>query len=99
MEIRPLTPQDLSQLADIDATIESLQYLHVDSSGEGLNVSLNISLRPVREKIIASNRIDDELALLYRQIASGADEGIALAIDHDQGLVAAALGHVDAARG
>jgi GNAT superfamily N-acetyltransferase len=91
MEIRSLTPNDLRFLGDIDATIESTQYLHLERSGEGVAVSMRVEARPLREKKIIANPIEDDLAMSYRQIASGADEGIVLAAEHEGQLVAAAL--------
>jgi len=91
MEIRPLTPADLRFLAEIDATIESTQYLHLDKSGEGMTFGLRIEPRPLREKQIIPNPLSDELALMYRQIATGGDDGIALTAEHEGQIVAAAL--------
>ena len=91
MEIRPLTVPDLRFLGDIDAVIESTQYLHLERSGDGVMVSMKVEARPLREKKIVANPIDDDLAMSYRQIAAGEDEGIALAAEHDGQLVAAAL--------
>ena len=39
MEIRPLAVADLDALAEIDATIESTRYLHLDRSGETVNIT------------------------------------------------------------
>src|SRR5947209_6520423 len=80
MEIRPLTPADLKMLDEIDATVESTQYLHVERSGEAMNVSLKIESRPLREKRITRNPMSDDVAMELRQITSGADEGLALAV-------------------
>jgi GNAT superfamily N-acetyltransferase len=91
MEIRPLTPADLRFLSDIDGTIESTQYLHVDKSGEGTMLGLRIEARPLREKQIIANPLSDELTLMFRQIATGADEGMGLVAEHDDQIVAASL--------
>src|SRR5262245_6877322 len=61
MEIRPLTSADLRFLGDIDATIESTQYLHLERSGEGVTVNMRVESRPLREKKIISNPINDDL--------------------------------------
>jgi RimJ/RimL family protein N-acetyltransferase len=90
MQIRFLQPADLDQLADIDATVESLSYLHVDQSGAGLAMLWKIEERPLRSKLIASNPIDDDQRFSIRQIASGADEGIGLVAEHDGAIVALA---------
>lgn len=94
MEIRPLTLADLDLLADIDATIESTRYLHVHQSGEGLSLGWSLEERTLREKFIQSNPVDDNAAFLFRQIASGADEGLALVAEHQGMLVASMLAHL-----
>jgi RimJ/RimL family protein N-acetyltransferase len=99
MQIRPLTPDDLRFLADIDATIESTQYLHLEKTGEAMTLGLRVELRPLREKQITPNPLDDELALAFRQIATGADEGIGLVAEHDGQIVAAAVAIVNPAHG
>ena len=45
MVIRPLTAADLTFINDIDATIDATQYLHDDSSGEGLARSWRLQQR------------------------------------------------------
>src|SRR4051794_26363285 len=97
MEIRPLTTADLRSLADIDATIESHEYLHIDKSGEGLAMSVRVEKRPMRSKQIAANPMDDELSLAVKQIATGADDGLALVAEHDDQIVALAIAVPDPA--
>ena len=87
MQIRPMTSADLPRLADIDATIESTKYLHVDRQGENLSLSWKLEERPLREKLIQSNPLDDECAFLVKQIATGIDEGVLLVAEHDDVLV------------
>lgn len=99
MEIRPITPADLRFLPDIDATIESAQYLHLEKTGEGMAMSLRVEARPPRAKQITSNPLGDELTLAFRQIATGADEGIALVAEHDGQIVAAAIAMMNPAHG
>jgi GNAT superfamily N-acetyltransferase len=99
MEIRPLTPADVRFLSDIDATIESTQYLHLEKTGEAMTLGLRVEARPLREKQITSNPLDDEVALACKQIATGADEGIALVAEHDGQLVAAAVAQQSPAHG
>jgi ribosomal protein S18 acetylase RimI-like enzyme len=99
MEIRPLTVDDLRDLAEIDATIESSGYLHLEQTGEGMEVSVRLESRPMREKRITPNPIGDELSVAYRQISSGADDGICVVAEHDGQLVAAALARPNLARG
>ncbi len=99
MEIRQVTAADLDGLAEIDATVESTRYLHVDRSGEGANVTWRIDTRSLRSKLIEPNRLTDEQRLLARQIATGADDGIALAVEHESQLVALLLAQAREARG
>ena len=94
-----MTADDLRSLADIDATIESSQYLHLERTGEGLAVKMFVEARPTREKQIISFPLDDDLNIVWKQIASGADEGVALVAEHDDQVVAAALAQPDASRG
>lgn len=83
MHLRPVQPADLLLLDEIDGTIESHQYLHVDRRGSGLGASWQLHERPLRERMVRSNPIDDERRLLLKMIATGADEGIALMAEHD----------------
>ena len=83
MEIRPIRPPDLDRLIDIDGTIESLDYLHVEHSGEGVAGSWRIEKRPLRDKRMERNQPSDETQFLLRQITTGAEEGLALLADHD----------------
>ena len=83
MEIRPVQLADLDGLDDIDGTIGSARYLHLDRTGEGVGVSWTLSERDLREKRHVPNRLGDERRFLLKQIASGVDEGIATVADHD----------------
>jgi ribosomal protein S18 acetylase RimI-like enzyme len=95
MELRAATPADVDGLMEIDATIESTQYLHLEQSGEGLAPAFRLEPRPLREKLIMSNPVEEEHYFLFRQIVTGADEGIALVMEHEQALVASILARVD----
>jgi ribosomal protein S18 acetylase RimI-like enzyme len=97
MEIRPAIPADVQLLGDIDATIESTQYLHVDRVGEGLLRSWRLQPRALREKLIQSGGMDEEGQFLFRQIATGADEGLALVAEHNDAIVALLLAQPDSA--
>lgn len=99
MQIRPVIPADLDGLYDIDGTIESTQYLHLDRAGEGLDVSWKLAERPLREKRSFPNRLDDDRRFLLKQIATGADEGIVLVAEHDDVPVAMLLAQVEPAFG
>ena len=83
MEIRPVRPEDLDRLLDIDGTIESGEYLHLERTGEGLSVGWKLSERPLREKRILRNRIDDDRKFVLKQVVTGADEGLALLAEHE----------------
>jgi ribosomal protein S18 acetylase RimI-like enzyme len=96
MEIRPATAGDVQLLGEIDATIESMQYLHVDRVGEGLSRSWRLQPRPLREKLIAGGAMDEEGLFLFRQIATGADEGLALVAEHEGAIVALLLAQANA---
>lgn len=99
MNIRPLTPNDISQLAEIDATIDSSEYVHVTRDGETPNIKFSLEPRPLRERSIQSNRITDDTQFLARQIASGADEGLALVMEHDGQIVGLLLAQTNPTRG
>ena len=88
MEIRPAKPGDLNALADIDGTVESSRYLHLEQAGEGLAASWRLEERPLREKLIDPNRLGDEVSFVAKQIVTGADEGIVLVAEHDNAIVA-----------
>lgn len=95
MNIRSATSADYQAIDDIDGTIESARYLHVDQTGEGMNRSWKLDARDLREKLIQANRLDVEARFTLRQIVSGADEGIALVADHDNLPVALAMAQPD----
>jgi ribosomal protein S18 acetylase RimI-like enzyme len=83
MQIRPIIPTDLDGLREIDGTVESSDYLHVEQSGEGISVGWKLEKRPLREKLIASNPLSDETQFAAKQLATGADEGLALVVEHE----------------
>jgi ribosomal protein S18 acetylase RimI-like enzyme len=91
MQIRPLTPADLDALTEIDATVESSRYLHLDRGGEGFDLQWRIEERPLRTKLIESNPLNDEQRFAVRQIATGTDEGTALVAEHEGAPVALLL--------
>ena len=91
MEIRPVRPGDLDHLLEIDGTIESSEYLHLERGGEGLAVSWKLEQRPLREKRISPNRLDDDQKFILRQVVTGGDEGLALLAEHDGQKVALLL--------
>lgn len=99
MQIRPLTVSDLDLLRDIDGTVESSHYLHVDQSGEGISRGWRVEERSLRERKIESNTLSEELLFTARQIASGYEEGLALVADYDGNLLAFLLAQPDPSRG
>jgi ribosomal protein S18 acetylase RimI-like enzyme len=93
MEIRPGNAKDLDLLPDIDGTVESTRYLHLEQSGEGLAATWRLEERPLRQKLIDPNRLADEATFLLKQIVSGADEGLVLVAEHDDAPVAVLVAH------
>lgn len=96
MHIRNATPSDLDQLIEIDGTIESIEYLHLERTGEGLAMGWKLQPRPLRSKSIEPNAMDDDRRFLLKQIVTGADEGFALVAEHDDvpvGLLIAQIQH------
>ncbi len=91
MEIRPAKFDDLRFLADVDATIESTQYLYLDVVGEGMIRSFSLQQRPLREKHVQRNPVTDGLSFSFKQVASGIEDGVALVAEHEQGLVGTLL--------
>ena len=89
MQIRPAQRDDLHALDEIDATIDSTEYLHVDRSGEQLAVSFKLEPRPLRERLIQANRMSDEISFAYRQMIEGHEEGMCLVAEHEEAIVAA----------
>ena len=95
MEIRAIRLPDIDRLIDIDATVESTHYLHVDQAGEGFDVSIKQSERPLREPRNDRNLASDELNFSMKQVVSGIEDGIALLAEHDGINVATMLAIVD----
>lgn len=91
MEIRAATIADIDNLMEIDGTIESTHYLHVEQSGEGLALSWKLEERASRSPNVVSNPIDDDNRFFLRQMLSGADEGVALTIVYEEMAVAMLL--------
>jgi ribosomal protein S18 acetylase RimI-like enzyme len=83
MEIRPATTRDLPGVIEIDATVESHRYLHVDRSGEGLSALWKVEERPFRTRLIEAVPMDEERQFLFRQIVGGIEDGLALVATHD----------------
>ena len=99
MEIRPANSADLDRLRDIDATVESSQLLFLERAGDGIASSWKLEPRPLREKLIDRNALDDERAFALRQVVSGIEDGVALVAEHEGQLVGVALAQPDPAHG
>jgi ribosomal protein S18 acetylase RimI-like enzyme len=91
MQIRPMELRDLDRLPDIDGTIESSDYLHLDRRGERLAITWSLEVRRLRERLIASNALSDADRWNMKQVIEGIEEGVALFAEHDGDPVAALL--------
>jgi RimJ/RimL family protein N-acetyltransferase len=99
MQIRPANADDLNAVREIDGTVESSHYLHLESGGEGLSASWRLEQRPARQKLIAPNPLSDDAHFTLKQITSGAEEGLALAVELDDQPVALLVARRDDAAG
>lgn len=86
-----MTTADVAMLNDIDATIDTSEYLHLDVTGEGLSRRFSIEPRKLRERSIRSNALGDELAFAIKQVVAGIEDGWHRAGEHDGVLVCAAV--------
>jgi ribosomal protein S18 acetylase RimI-like enzyme len=91
MDIRIATPADLERVLDIDGTIESPEYLHLERSGDGLCSGWKLDIRPLRSKLIESHMLDDDQRFLLKQIVTGADDGLVMIVEHEDQPIALAL--------
>jgi GNAT superfamily N-acetyltransferase len=91
MEIRSAILKDLAGAIEIDATIESHRYLHVDRSGDGLDAQWKIEARPLRSRLIQPFPMDNDRQFMFSQIAGGIEDGLALVAEHDDEIVGALL--------
>src|SRR6185503_9972625 len=76
---------------DIDGTIQSPQYLHVERAGEGLAPQFRLEERKAREKLLDPNPIDPDGRFALKQILDGIEEGLVLVAEHEAQLVALAV--------
>jgi len=58
-------PADLDRLIDIDGTITSVNYLHVERTGEAVGQSWKLDERPLRSKLIEPNTLDDDTRFFH----------------------------------
>lgn len=98
MVIRPAQPDDLDRLIDIDATIESTEYLHLERGGEGLATAWRLEERPLREKLLDPNAFDEDRRFALKQLVGGIEDGVVLVAEHADQLVAIAIAQLDAER-
>ena len=98
MQIRPAVSSDIERLIDIDGTITSNNYLHVEKTGEGLGQGWKLQERPLRNKLIEPNRLDDEKQFAVKQIVGGIEDGVAIVADHGGNVVASLVAQLDAAK-
>lgn len=91
MQIRPIQLSDLDLLDEIDATIQTDSYLHVDRSAEAMSASFKIESRPLPERKSESNPISDDLRFQFKQLATGIDDGFCMVAEHDDLPIAAAI--------
>ncbi len=99
MDIRATTLGDVDGVVEIDGAVEATRYLHVERTGEGMALSWKIEERPLRAKVIEANRLGDEELFTLKQIASGADEGLALVAEHEGEIIAQLLARVEPVNG
>jgi ribosomal protein S18 acetylase RimI-like enzyme len=98
MELRAANISDINAIEEIDGTIETSQQLCIDDAGEWPRFSWNMEMRALPRRLILPNRLDDESRFMFRQIVSGADEGVALVADYGGNLMAMASGRFDPAQ-
>jgi GNAT superfamily N-acetyltransferase len=98
MQIRPARPEDLERLIDIDGTIESSVYLHLERGGEGLAANWRLEERPLREKLLDANAVDADRQFALKQLVGGIEEGVVLVAEHADQLVALAFAQPDPER-
>ncbi len=87
MNLRELTKADLSAVEEIDGTINSARYLHLQQEGEGVQREWKLQLRSLREIWVVSNPMSDEQRFFLKAVAEGIEEGAALVVEHEQRLV------------
>lgn len=89
---RPLQSADLTALPEIDGTIDSVRYLHLNRTlGEFGAATWSLEPRDLRERLIDPNRLEDDLLFAVRQIVTGIEDGLALCIELQGGPVAVAV--------
>lgn len=95
MELRTASVADLDRISEIDGTIESSRYLHLERGGEGINGRWRLDERPLRTKLVDPNTLNDERRFSVRQVLAGVEDGFAIAAEHEGELAALAVGQID----
>lgn len=95
MEIRPATATDVQQFMEIDGTIDSSSYVHIDRSGEGVAVSWKSEQRPLREKLIAAAPLHSDDLFLAKQVVQGDEPGVVFFAAHADQPAALLLAVID----
>jgi RimJ/RimL family protein N-acetyltransferase len=95
MQIRAGQLGDLERLIDLDGTIESGEYLHLERGGEGLAVRWRLEERQLREKLVDTNAVDDDRRFALKQVLGGVEEGTVLVAEHGDQLVGLAVARHD----
>ena len=88
----------MERLIDLDGTIESAAYLHVVHEGDGLAAQWRLEERPLREKRVDPNVVDDDLRFSLKHLLGGIEEGIVLVAEHDEQMVGLAVARANAER-
>jgi ribosomal protein S18 acetylase RimI-like enzyme len=94
MQIRPMTPDDLILLNDIDATPAETHYLHVDRVGEGASTRFTIAARAARPDAAPVAPADIEFEA--KRLLEGVFDGLALVAEHNGMIVASLIAILDA---
>lgn len=99
MTIRPAVTADLDDIAEIDGTVESTEYAHVELMTGEAGTGFKFDWRPTREKLILSAPLDTDAAFTLQQIVTGNDEGVVSLAEHDGRLAGMLMAQADASRG
>lgn len=75
-----MTMVDLQLLPEIDGTMESAHYTHLNRIIEENAITWRLERRALRERLLEGNRIGNDLQFSYKQVISGVEEGVALCI-------------------
>lgn len=86
-----MTAADVEALGEIDATVQSSRYLHVAQTGEGFAMSWKVEERELREPRAETNRLSEDGLFLYRQVAGGIEDGVAVVTEREGQVLASLL--------